>query len=129
MIRAAVIAGAIAAFAAPLSAAAPGSVHAVPSGAEVTLIEVLSSDGWLRLRFLVPAIGSGALDFDAATADMLHLCRIIGLPMLQSDYPDAIRIMVSFADRALDFGVSDPAATQFFEGYSAADGDCIWEEF
>ena len=106
---------------------------AVPSGQPVTLIEVLAEaqpDGlWLRLRFLAPQIAAEGADFAVATTDMLHLCRAHGLPLLKSDYPDAMRIVVSLSDRRLEFGVSDPDATQFFEAYQPQSGDCIWEEF
>jgi hypothetical protein len=106
---------------------------AVPSGQPVTLIEVLPDtqpDGlWLRLRFLAPRIADTGADFEASAADMLHLCRAFGLPLLQSDYPGAVRIVVSLSDARLDFGVSDPDATQFFEAFQPLDGDCIWEEF
>lgn len=106
---------------------------AVPSGQVVALIEVLpeaQSDGlWLRLRFLAPQIADDGVGFDAASGDMLHLCRSVGLPLLKNDYPDTVRIMVSLSDTRLEFGVSDPGVTQYFEAYQPLNDDCIWEDF
>lgn len=117
----------------PAHALAPGDPVGVPSGAAVSLIEVLPDaldDGlWLRLRFLSPAIAEPGYPFDAAVDDMLHLCRQIGLPMLENAYPSAVRIVVSLSDRMVEFGAQDAEATQFFEAFLPEDGDCIWEEF
>jgi hypothetical protein len=128
MIRMAVVAGALAAL-----AQVAGAQGQLPSGQDVMLTEVLAEpmpDGlWLRLRFLAPAIGVGTLDFDTATGDMHALCRAVGLPMLRTDHPQAVGIIVSLSDRAVEFGVSDPEATQFFEAYRVQGDDCIWEEF
>lgn len=109
---------------------------ALPSGQEVSLIEVLweDQDGgpwWLRLRYLAPAIaaGAGQVDADVATGDMLALCRRDALPMLESDSRPVEQIIISLSAEAVEFGASAPDVMQYFDAYRPEDGDCIWEEF
>ncbi len=109
---------------------------ALPSGQEVALIEALWEDQgggpwWLRLRYLAPAIaaGAGQVDADAATDDMLALCRRDALPMLESDSRPVEQIIVSLSAEAVEFGASAPDVMQYFDAYRPEDGDCIWEEF
>ena len=120
--------------------APPAPVAAVPvdlpSGQEVTLIEALWEDQdaglwWLRLRYLAPAIGGGAaqVDAEAATGDMLALCRRDALPMLETDSRTVEQIIVSLSAETVAFGTSAPGITQYFDAYRPENGDCIWEEF
>ncbi|MBP9952734.1 MAG: DUF6497 family protein [Cypionkella sp.] len=108
----------------------------VPSGQEVTLLDVVMDapgpEGLTaRFRFVAPAIAreGGSVDFEAASADMLALCQNYVLPRLANTGPVPAQVVVSLADRAVPFGDSDPAATQFFEAYRVENGNCIWEAF
>lgn len=106
----------------------------VPSGQPVTLQEAfleLQEDGglWLRLRFVAPALaeGPGQVGFDVAEADMLHLCRSLGLSFAEGQ--DVSLIVISLADRPVEFGDRMTDVVQFFEAFRPEDGDCIWDEF
>ncbi|WP_264210240.1 DUF6497 family protein [Leisingera thetidis] len=121
----------------PCAAAAGGAV-AVPSGQVVTLDEVRleSAPGqpgqtWARFRFLAPQIArdSGSVTHEAAASDMDHLCGALALPYLAERGMAAARVVISLSDRAVPFGVQDPAATQFFEAYRPEGPACIWEAF
>ncbi|MGO4916257.1 DUF6497 family protein [Pseudogemmobacter sp. W21_MBD1_M6] len=110
---------------------------AVPSGQTVTLFEVVAEDQadlgqvWARFRFLAPQIArdAGRLTFEQAEADMLHLCETVALPALAGDTRQFDLVLVSLSDREVPFGVIDPEATQFFEGYRPEEATCILEEF
>ena len=117
---------------------APGDDQAieVPSGQLVTLMDVVMSapgpDGLTaRFRFLAPAIArdAGQVDFDTASADMLHLCQTYALGHIANTGPQPSQVVISLSDRAVPFGEADPDATQFFEAYRVEDGTCIWEAF
>lgn len=121
----------------PCDAAAGGAVT-VPSGQVVTLDEVRleSAPGqpgqtWARFRFLAPQIArdSGSVTHEAAASDMDHLCGALALPYLAERGMAAARVVISLSDRAVPFGVQDPAATQFFEAYRPEGPACIWEAF
>ncbi|WP_425043678.1 DUF6497 family protein [Primorskyibacter sp. S87] len=107
----------------------------VPSGQPVVLSQVLLDENpgelWVRFRFVAPKIGQtvGRIGYDVTTLDMAHLCETLARPYLDQHQLAPARIVISFADRVLDFGVSDPQATQFFEAYRIADSGCIWEGF
>jgi hypothetical protein len=107
----------------------------VPSGQSVTLHEVVwnapGTDGLAtRFLFVAPAIApGGGIDFDTASADMLHLCDAFALPRVKDNTPSPEQIVISLSDRPVPFGQSAPEATQFFESYSIADGVCTWEMF
>ena len=106
----------------------------VPSGQPVTLSEVLLDDGpgeiWLRFRFVAPQISEtgGTISYDMAAPDMDHLCQSLALPYMAEYDLTAARIVISLSDRPVEFGESDPAATQFFEAYRPENDRCIWEE-
>ena len=106
---------------------------ATASGQAVSLQEAfleLQEDGalWLRIRFVAPDIaeGPGQVGVDAAENDMLHLCRTLGLSFAEGQ--DVTLIVVSLADRPVEFGEASPEITQFFEIYRPEDGDCIWDD-
>lgn len=113
----------------------------VPSGQEITFHEVvLSAPGpqglTARFRFIAPRIShqiahpDGPIDHDTAVLDMDHLCTHYALPRLQTvTGPMPQEVVISLADRAVEFGTSAPEATQFFEAYSVKDGTCQWEAF
>lgn len=105
----------------------------VPSGQMVTLQEVLLDDApgelWVRFRFLAPEItrDGGSVASYAASADMEYLCQDLAVPYLDNHDIEPARVVISLADRPVEFGASDPEATQFFEAYRLEDARCIWE--
>jgi hypothetical protein len=103
---------------------------AVPSGQSVELIETFwdltdPDTPTLRLRFLAPEVGS-TRGFEDVGPDFAFLCRAMALPLLTPDRAGAL-IVISFADRPVEFGAFDPDATQFFEGFRAGGDGCIVE--
>lgn len=113
--------------------AAPLHAAEVPSGQPVELQEVLIGDlgdeTWLRFRFIAPRISreEGAIDYEAAAEDMAHLCQSLALTYMEDFDLKGDVIVVSLADRAVEFGQADPDATQFFEAFRPVDNTCIWE--
>lgn len=107
----------------------------VPSGQELALADILGDENpgelWLRFRFVAPGIArdGGTVSAQTAAADMEWLCRNLVLPYVAQHGLAPARIVISMADRPVIFGVSDPAATQFFEAYRPQDDTCIWEEY
>jgi hypothetical protein len=113
-------------------AAAPAWADAVPvpSGQTVELIEAFwdltgESRPTLRLRLLAPEIGTSR-DFAEIEMDFPVICQTLGAPNVPPDRDGAL-IVVSLTDRPVPFGTFDPDATQFFEGFRAVNGTCIWE--
>ncbi|RVT86997.1 hypothetical protein DXV76_02605 [Rhodobacteraceae bacterium CCMM004] len=104
----------------------------VPSGQVVIFHEVIADapGGGLtyRFRFLAPGIG-GDVDFAAASPDMQHLCDVFALDRLPATGPRPTQIVISLADRPVEFGVMTPEAVQFFEIYRPDAAACIWEPF
>lgn len=104
----------------------------VPSGQPVVFVEsILDPAGTAgltaRFRFVAPNIAPelGHIDFDTALADMDHLCISFALPRTQTNTgPQPVQIVVSMADRSVEFGTSAPDATQFFESYVIENGAC-----
>ena len=108
----------------------------VPSGQPVTFLDVIrDAPGPLgltyRFRFIAPGIArdGGGLSIEDAAADMDHLCTAFALPRLAAVGPRPQQVIISLSDRAVEFGVASPEATQFFEAYRIVDGACIWEGF
>lgn len=108
----------------------------VPSGQQITLIETINDsagpDGLTaRFRFLAPMIATadGAVDAEQALVDMAYLCETYALPRLSSLGPRPQQIIISLADRVLNFGATDSAATQYFEAYRPDGAACIWEMY
>lgn len=108
----------------------------VPSGQAVTYVDTISDAAGpegltVRFRFLAPAIArdGGSVTPEAAQADMLALCRTYALPRIASTGPQPRQIVISLSDRPVEFGIPDEEATQFFDAYGIADGDCILELF
>jgi hypothetical protein len=105
----------------------------VPSGQQVDLQEVLidqmGNETWLRFRFIAPDIArdGGAITYDAAAPDMKVLCDTLAIPYIAQYALTGDVIVISLADRAVEFGAVDPSVTQFFEAYRPEKGICIWE--
>ncbi|PZR01074.1 MAG: acetolactate synthase [Cereibacter sphaeroides] len=109
---------------------------AVPSGQVLTLQDVVwNAPGpaglTMRFRFVAPGIAEegGTVDFDTAATDMAWLCQNFALPRISNTGPRPEQIIISLADRALEFGQAAPEATQFFSAYSLVDGVCVEEPF
>jgi hypothetical protein len=106
----------------------------VPSGQAVTLQDVIwgepGDEGLtVRFRFVAPAI-RGPRGFARAEADMQHLCDTYALPRaLTVTGPRPERIVISLADRPVEFGAPAPEAVQFIEVYAIDTGACVWEPF
>lgn len=113
-----------------------GLVVPVPSGQEVTLMDVIwnipGPEGLAtRFRFLAPAIArdGGTISADQAQADMLALCRDLALKRIADAGQAPAQIIISLSDRPVPFGETVPDATQYFESYALKDGDCVWSLF
>lgn len=107
----------------------------VPSGQAVTLQDVVwnvpGPEGMtLRFRFVAPGIAEGGgVDFETASADMQALCDGYALPRVAEFGPAPAQIVISLSAEPVEFGVSAPEVTQYFESYSIVDGGCQWEMF
>jgi len=116
-----------------LLAATPALAIDVPSGQPVELQEVLvdqmGGETWLRFRFVAPQIGrdGGSIGYDLAGSDMTALCDTLAIPYIAEYALTGDVIVISLADRAVEFGTADPETTQFFEAYRLKNGTCIWE--
>ncbi len=117
----------------PVSACAQALLD-VPSGQRVSFIDkILASQGSmgevLRFRFLAPQIAreGGDIDFARAELDMLFLCENYALPLASEGDETPVQIVISLSDRLVEFGTSDPSATQYFEAYRPDGGKCEWE--
>lgn len=113
-----------------------GQRIAVPSGQEITLLDVIwnvpGPEGLaLRFRFVAPQIArdGGTVDYETASADMLHLCQSFALAEMERFGPTPQQIIISLSDRPVPFGQTAPEATQFFEAFTLQDGSCMWEMF
>lgn len=121
------------ALGAAASSAVAEDVVTLASGAIVTLQERLieqGEDGFVyRFRFIEEGFDAATRAPEILRADLTNLCSDYALHALsQTDIrPD--RIIISLADRAVEFGVSDPDARQVFEVFSIEDDICIWEMF
>lgn len=112
--------------------------HAVaadlPSGLQPELREVLvdeiDGDNWVRFRFVLPELApthTAQKAFEDVKADFEPLCADTALPYLTEYKLDADKVMISLADRMIEFGVTDPEAVQFFELFRIENGICVWE--
>lgn len=117
----------------PTGQATAENLLPVPSGQPVELRNVLLDTNpgelWVRFRFVAPKIGStvGRITYDIAVVDMAHLCEVLAVPYVAQHDLEPARVVISFSDRPIDFGVSSPEATQFFEAYRLEQSRCIWE--
>lgn len=114
-----------------LAGPAAGQPVAVPSGLDVSRIEVILDDDLRigRFRFLAPAIAGRGFDLGALRPDMDVLCRDVAAPELQAARPDWDEIVISISSVAIPFGQSDPEVAQSFEVYRLHGDTCIWSRF
>jgi len=107
----------------------------VPSGQPVTFQDVIweveGEEDTYRFRYIAPEISrdGGRIGFDLAEIDMRYLCEHSALPALREQNRTAAHIVISLSDRPVEFGRSDPDATQFFDSYAPEGTTCIWEGF
>ncbi len=105
----------------------------VPSQQPVYLSEILRDETpgslWLRFRFVAPNIGHGGNHASPSQSalDMDHLCQSVAMDYVVQHQIQPERISIALSDRVTEFGVSNRAATQFFELYSLENATCIWE--
>jgi Family of unknown function (DUF6497) len=105
---------------------------AVPSGREVTFLDVItnvpgSEGATARFRFIAPGIGPD--DAEPAGADMQVLCDSYALPRTEAMVPPPNQIIITLSAAAVPFGEAAPDVTQFFEAYAIEGGACIWQVF
>lgn len=119
-----------------LSASAAGAEAArvvLPSGQSVSLMQVLVDEdqATVRFRFLAPEIGPAepARTYDDVADDLPWLCDNLAVPVLDAVGLEVSGIVISLADRFIEFGNSDPSVTQFFEPFSLSEGACLVEQF
>lgn len=112
----------------------PSETIAVPSGQVVQFQEVVWGQrgvGGLtvRFRFLAPEIAreGGRINFEEAEDDMQYLCDNYALSRISDLGPRPAQVIISLANRAVEFGTADPSVTQFFEAYRIEGDACIWE--
>ena len=110
-----------------------GNLLPVPSGQRVELSNVLLDTNpgelWARFRFIAPKIGltAGHITYDVAMIDMEHLCQTLAISYVARHDLKPARVVISFSDRPVVFGTSEPDATQFFEAYRVEQSKCIRE--
>jgi hypothetical protein len=112
--------------------AAEGLKVEVPSGRELSLIDVITDargpqGATARFRFLVPGLSPD--DAEAAAADMQAVCDSFALERTQGMVPEPQQIIISFADAEVPFGEPAPDVVQFFESFRPENGACVWEVF
>ncbi|MGB3314488.1 MAG: DUF6497 family protein [Albidovulum sp.] len=117
---------------APQTAGAPS----VPSGQAVTHLDTIQAvpgpEGLtFRFRFVAPAIArqGGTVSAEAAQKDMEWLCQHYALPRLPKTGPVPEQVVISLSDRPMEFGATNPDATQFFEAFRVEKDTCHWEAF
>ncbi len=109
-----------------------GEGIAVPSGRELSLIEVLTdvagTEGAVaRFRFLAPGLTQD--EAETAAVDMQALCDGFALGRVEGMVPAPQQIVISWSAEAVPFGQAAPEVVQFFESYDIGSGACIWEQF
>ncbi|UOA26370.1 DUF6497 family protein [Pseudosulfitobacter sp. DSM 107133] len=118
-----------------MATAAPLWAFDVPSGQVIDLQEVLIDDtsgtSILRFRFLAPEIArdGGTMSYVDSAPDIESLCANTVVPYIAEYALTPEVVVISLADRAVEFGQPDPDATQFFDAFRIENDTCIWEAF
>ncbi|MFN2306698.1 MAG: DUF6497 family protein [Paracoccaceae bacterium] len=101
---------------------------AVPSGLDVTLFDVILEEDppVARFRFLAPEIGEDGSSFADIVPDIEYLCTAVIVPSLEAHAWTGETVVVSMSSEAVDFGMSAPDVTQFFQPFQIEEGDCAW---
>jgi len=113
-------------------ASAPEAAIAVPSGREVTLLEVVTDapgpyGATARFRFLAPGLGEA--DIATSGADMQALCEGHALERVAAMVPAPQQIIISLSGAVVPFGQAAPGVVQFFEAYRVEGGACVRDPF
>lgn len=104
----------------------------LPSGLEARLQDMLWNEPGQGLMYRFRFVASdftGEEDFETIMTDLEYLCSDYAIPRLSNIGPAPSQVVISLADRELEFGVIDPSVKQVFEAYSVDNGTCIWEVF
>ncbi|MCT8330381.1 DUF6497 family protein [Albidovulum sediminis] len=105
----------------------------LPSGMVVSYLDTIHSapgpEGLtIRFRFVAADLALRPAD-EATLADMTWLCETYALPRLASTGPVPEQVIITLADRPVEFGTADPEATQYFEAFRPEGETCEWEVF
>lgn len=112
-----------------------GSVGATeitaPSGAQLTLFDVVLEGDTARFRFHAPQIGGDdpAFGYTQVVDDFQWLCETYALPALANASVMPTEIVISMASAQVPFGESAPDIVQFFEAYAPMGDVCEWKDF
>lgn len=109
-----------------------GPAVTVPSGRELSLIDVITNapgpqGATARFRFLAP--GLAPEDVESSVADMQSVCDGFALVRTEGMVPEPQQIIVTFMSDAVPFGEAAPDVVQFFESFRIENGACVWEVF
>jgi hypothetical protein len=109
-----------------------GDAVTVPSGRELSLIEIVtnapgSAGAAARFRFIAPGLTQE--EFETAAADMQALCDSFALGRIDGMVPAPQEIIISWSAEPVEFGTAAPDVLQFFESYRVTDGTCLREPF
>lgn len=85
--------------------------------------------GLARFRLVVPGLGGQGADYDAVAGDFAWLCAELALPALAANGWTPTEVVIALSDRETAFGVLDPDAVQFFEGFRIENGACVPQAF
>ncbi|WP_127901751.1 DUF6497 family protein [Solirhodobacter olei] len=114
---------------APLALAAATALPKLPSGLQVSLMQVVwpapgaaKGDRVARFRFLAPDLKKGA-DTDA---DLKTLCEKVARPMVKAKGATVDQVIVSLASKPLKLGESRPDVVQVFEAYQLKASHCAF---
>lgn len=124
--------GALALLAACQEEAPAGEAVTVPSGRELSLIEVVTNargpeGATARFRFLAPGLSPD--EAETAAADMQALCDSYAIGRIDGMVPVPQQIILSFASEAVPFGEAAPDVVQFFESFRPENGACVWQVY
>jgi len=118
----------------PPAAAAQEEALRLPSGLDARLQEMrtdrrMGSGLIYRFRFVAGGLEGGEAAFDRITTDLHWLCTEYALPRIAEIGPRPGRVVISLADRPVEFGIHDPEIVQVFEAFRPEDDTCHWEMF
>lgn len=85
--------------------------------------------GLARFRLVVPGLGGEGADYDRVAGDFAWLCAELALPALAANAWTPTEVVIALSDRETAFGVLDPEAVQFFEGFRVEGGACVPQAF
>ncbi|WP_116130898.1 DUF6497 family protein [Tropicimonas sp. IMCC34043] len=115
------------------AAAMVGDQIVTPSGLIVTYLDDILEDqasggSWLTLRFVSPAIGTGAgkVGYEAVAGDLDALCAGPGLDAAVK-LGGVDEVIITLMDRPVERGITDPDATMFIGVYLPTESGCVWE--